>query len=227
MQNFMNLFVELAEDGGELSYSLKIPGYAALLLLLVVFFALISIFSRSREQKQFKTKPLVFSAICVALAMVTSYLKLFDMPFGGSVTLCSMFFICLSGYLYGAKTGILTGAAYGLLQLIIDPYLISFPQMCLDYFFAFGALGVSGFFRNYKYGIISGYLAGVFGRFFFSVLSGILFFADYAPEAMSPLVYSAVYNGSYMGAEAVLTCAVLLVPPVAKALLQVKQIAAE
>lgn len=228
MQNFIQLFAELVENSpGEFSYTLKIPGYIALAVFLLLLFAFISAITGKRGQKQSKTKPLVFSAICISLAMVTSYLKLLDMPMGGSVTLFSMFFICLSGYLYGARVGILTGVSYGLLQLIIDPYIISLPQMCLDYFFAFGALGISGFFRNYKNGMILGYLAGVFGRFIFSVLSGILFFADYAPQTMSPLLYSAEYNGAYMAAEAVLTCVILFVPPVAKALLQVKRLAVE
>ena len=52
------------------------------------------------------TKQLVFCAISIALAFVTSYIKFARLPFGGSITLFSMFFICFAGYLYGAKVGI-------------------------------------------------------------------------------------------------------------------------
>ena len=168
------------------------------------------------------TKKLVFSAMGIALALVTSYLKLWDMPMGGSVTLLSMLFISLIGYWFGAKYGIITGAAFGLLQFIINPYMLSLPQVILDYPLAFGALGLSGFFRNYKYGLRIGYIVGVVGRFIFSTLSGVIFFASYAPEGMNPWIYSTIYQGSYLGAEALLTLAIISLPPVIKALKLVK-----
>ena len=168
------------------------------------------------------TKKLVFSAMGIALALVTSYLKLWDMPMGGSVTLLSMLFISLIGYWFGAKYGIITGAAFGLLQFIINPYMLSLPQVILDYPLAFGALGLSGFFRNYKYGLRIGYIVGVVGRFIFSTLSGVIFFASYAPEGMNPWIYSTIYQGSYLGAEALLTLVIISLPPVIKALKLVK-----
>ena len=168
------------------------------------------------------TKKLVFSAMGIALALVTSYLKLWNMPMGGSVTLLSMLFISLIGYWFGAKYGIVTGAAFGLLQFIINPYMLSVPQVLLDYPLAFGALGLSGFFKNHRYGLRIGYIVGVFGRFIFSTLSGVIFFASYAPEGMNPWVYSIVYQGSYLGAEALLTLAIISLPPVMKALKIVK-----
>lgn len=168
------------------------------------------------------TKKLVFSAVGIALAMVTSYIKVWEMPMGGSVTLLSMLFICLIGYWYGPKFGLLTGAAYGVLQFIVDPYMFSVPQVLLDYPLAFGALGLSGFFSERKYGLQAGYMVGVAGRFFCSLLSGVIFFASYAPEGMNPWVYSALYQGSYLGTEAVITLIIISLPPVAKALKHVK-----
>ncbi len=167
-------------------------------------------------------KKLVFSAMGIALAMVTSYIKVWEMPMGGSVTLLSMLFICLIGYWFGPGYGLLTGAAYGLLQLIIDPYVLSIPQVLFDYPLAFGALGLAGFFRNRKYGLQIGYVAGVLGRFVFSTLSGVIFFAAYAPEGMNPWVYSTLYQGSYLGAEGVITLIIISIPPVTKALETVK-----
>lgn len=168
------------------------------------------------------TKKLIFSAMGIALATVTSYIKVWEMPMGGSVTLLSMLFICLIGYWFGPKYGILTGAAYGILQFIIDPYMLSLPQVILDYPLAFGALGLSGFFSNKKYGLQIGYIAGVAGRFICSLLSGVIFFASFAPDGMNPWVYSALYQGSYLGAEGIITLILIFLPPVTNALKQVK-----
>ncbi|KMZ53345.1 energy-coupled thiamine transporter ThiT [Dorea sp. D27] len=167
-------------------------------------------------------KKLVFSAVGIALAMVTSYIKVWDMPMGGSVTLLSMLFICLIGYWYGLKYGLLTGVAYGILQFVVDPYMLSIPQVVLDYPLAFGALGLSGLFSDRKYGLQTGYIVGVLGRFICSLLSGVIFFASYAPDGMNPWAYSALYQGSYLGAEAVITLVIISLPPVTKALKYVK-----
>lgn len=173
--------------------------------------------------KQFNTvKELTFAAMAIALATITSYIKVLEMPMGGSVTLLSMLFICLIGYWYGPKAGILTGITYGLLQFALDPYVLSIPQVVIDYPLAFGALGLSGFFRSRKHGLIIGYLVGVFGRYLFAILSGVVFFASYAPEGMNPFVYSVLYNGSYLGAEALITVLIIAMPPVSKALARVK-----
>lgn len=159
----------------------------------------------------------------IALGMVTSYIKVWDMPMGGSVTLLSMLFICLIGYWFGARYGILTGAAFGILQFLIDPYVLSIPQVLFDYPLAFGALGLSGFFSNRKYGLQIGYVVGVLGRFIFSTLSGVIFFAAYAPEGMNPWVYSALYQGTYLGTEGIITLIIISLPPVTKALDMVKK----
>lgn len=168
------------------------------------------------------TRKLVFAAMGIALAMVTSYIKVWKMPMGGSVTLFSMLFVSLIGYWFGPKLGLMTGVAYGILQLVVDPFMLSLPQILFDYPLAFGALGLSGFFAAKKHGLQIGYIAGVFGRFIFSTLSGVIFFADYAPEGMNPWVYSAAYQGSYLGVEAVLTLIVVSLPPIARALQQIK-----
>lgn len=158
----------------------------------------------------------------IALAMVTSYIKVWEMPMGGSVTLLSMLFICLIGYWFGPRYGLITGIAYGILQFVVDPYMVSLPQVLFDYPLAFGALGLSGFFSDKKYGLQIGYVAGVLGRFVFSTLSGVIFFASYAPEGMNPWVYSSLYQGTYLGAEGIVTLIILSIPPVSKALASVK-----
>ena len=173
----------------------------------------------------FTTKRLAFSSAAIALAFVTSNIKLLHLPFGGSITLFSMFFICYVGYLYGTRIGVTAGAAYGLLQLVIDPYIISVPQMLCDYVFAFGALGLAGVFADAKRGMLKGYLLGICGRFVFAFLSGYIFFGMYAPEGMHPALYSAAYNGIYIGIEGLATVAILCIPSVRTALDQVKVLA--
>lgn len=220
----MSLFVNQVTDEWGTSYSLTGLGYGALVAAILLLVILACFLTGDKHKVQ--TKPLVFAAVAMALGMITSFLKIFEAPMGGSVTLFSMVFICCIGYWYGLRTGLMTGVAYGLLQLISDPYIISLPQMITDYLLAFGALGLSGMFHNQKNGLIKGYIAGVLGRYLFAFLSGLIFFASYAEgSGMSAPVYSLAYNGSYLGAEAAITLIILAIPSVNKAFARVKQMA--
>lgn len=177
------------------------------------------------QTKNKNARQLVCCAATIALAMITSNLKLFHLPMGGSVTCMSMFFITLSGYWYGLGTGLATAVSYGLLQLFIDPYVISLPQLFIDYIFAFGALGLSGLFSDSRHGLYKGYLVGILGRFVFTFLSGVLFFGSSAADfGLSVPIYSICYNGAYIFSEAALTFAVLSLLPVRTALRKLKNI---
>ena len=183
------------------------PAGVITVAVLIVGLIVLAIILQPKEKKnsRFSTKQLVFSAIAMALALVTSMIKLFSLPLGGSVTLMSMLFIVLIGYWYGPKAGIMTGFAYGLLQFVIEPVFYTVPQLITDYPLAFGALGLAGFFRNKKYGLQIGYVVALLGRLFFAWLSGVVFFASYADgTGMNVPVYSLVYNGSYIFAEGIL-----------------------
>ncbi len=222
---FEKLFYAAVNDWGENVFYPTTLGYVCL----IVFFILLIVLALILGGKSFKngnmTRQLVFSAMAMALATVLSEMRLWKMPLGGSVTPMSMLFICLIGYWYGPAAGVLTGMAHGMLQLILNPMIYSIPQLLIDYPLAFGALGLSGFFWKAKNGLLKGYILGVFGRFVFAFLSGVLFFADYAPEGMNPVVYSILYNGGYIFAEAALTIVIILLPPVVKALATVKRMA--
>lgn len=212
-------------------FELTKAGYGVLIAIMLVILLAACFISGKKDNgeaagKRFSTRQLVFSAMAMALAMVTSMLKVVDMPMGGSVTFFSMLFICLIGYWYGLKGGLMTAIAYGFLQLIIDPFIISIPQMLTDYIFAFGALGLSGLFSNTKHGLIKGYLVGVLGRYFFTFLSGMIFFGSYAAGYnMTAPVYSLVYNGAYLGLEALITLVLIAIPPVSKGLGKVRAMA--
>ncbi len=207
-------------------------GYIAFILLIAVFIIAAVVLSKKSmnrtEQKKFDTKQLVFCAVSIALAMITSMFPIYSFPFGGSVTLFSMFFICFIGYLYGPSAGLCTGLAYGILQLVIKPYIYFPIQVLVDYPLAFGALGLSGFFWKSKFGLIKGYLVGVFGRFFFSVLSGWLFFGEYAWDGWAALPYSLAYNGAYIFTEAAVTILLLFcIKPLTNGLNYIKKLSLE
>lgn len=204
-------------------FELTTWGYMALIAILLCVLLAAAYASKSYK---LNTKQLVFCAMAMALATVTSNLKIWPMPMGGSVTLLSMLFISLIGYWYGLRTGLLTAIAYGLLQLIIDPYVISLPQLFIDYIFAFGALGFSGLFTNSKNGLYKGYIASVLGRFIFAFISGVAFFGSSAAGyGMSVPIYSICYNGAYIFTEAILTLIVIALPPVKEALNRLKLLA--
>ena len=138
------LVVTDAESG---SYSPTTAGNVALFLVIALLFLAISIFGGSNKKK-LDAKQLAFAAVAVALSVITSIFTVFNFPFGGSITLFRMFFICYIGYLYGARTGVLTGIACGLLDLILKPYVVHPVQLLLDYPVAFGCLGLSGVLQN-------------------------------------------------------------------------------
>lgn len=136
-----------------------------------------------------------------------------------------MLFICLAGYFYGPATGILTASAYGILQFLLGPYILFPIQVVVDYLLAFGALGLSGIFFNSRHGLIKGYLLGILGRYIFAVLSGWLFFGEYAWEGWGALPYSLAYNGAYIFTEGIATVILLSIPAVSKGLSQIKRTA--
>lgn len=140
--------------------------------------------------------------IFVALATALSYIKLFTLPQGGSVTAASMVPILWLALRRGAKIGIFAAAVYGVIQLMLEPFIVNPIQVLLDYPIAFGMLGLAGFFQKRPF---LGVNVGILGRFTAHFVSGVVFFANYAPAGMPPAIYSAIYNGSYLLPELVIT----------------------
>ncbi len=206
------------------------PTTAGTVLLIVIAFVALFLAAfltnRNNKKKLLNTKQLVCCALCIALAFVTSYIRFFPMPYGGSVTLLSMFFICYIGYCFGLRAGISCAFAYSILQFMQEPYILSPFQVCCDYFLAFTALGLSGLFRKYKYGLITGYIVGALGRGIFHIIGGYIYWMDYMPDNFPKAItvlYPIVYNMSYIGAEMVITIIVLLVPSMRKVLETIKK----
>ncbi len=209
-------------------------GYAALIVIAVALLALIG-FMRSRKSSE-KAAPklsvstITFAGVSIALAFVLSCVKIVQMPWGGSVTLLSMFFIVFIGYLYGPGVGLAAGLIYGILELIQDggSYMLTFFQVCCDYILAFTALGVSGFFKGKKNGLVIGYIVAVIARGIFHVIGGYIYWMDYMPDnfpASLRVVYPICYNFAFLIPEAILTVIVISLPPVKKAIAGVRNMA--
>ncbi len=209
---------------------LTTAGYA-LCITAVIILILAATFFHGKKKRSLKlsTKQLVFCSMAMALAFITSYIKVGpEFPFGGSVTLFSMLFICLISYWYGIGPGILTGLSYGILQFLQEPYVLSFFQVCCDYILAFAGLGLAGLFAKRKNGLLKGYLLGIIVRGAFHTLGGYLYWMDYMPENFPKelaSLYPVIYNYTYILAEGALTVVLILLPPVSKALKQIKQLA--
>ncbi len=173
---------------------------------LVVMVGLL-IYLAKRPEKQGKTdvRALTYGALCMAMSFVLSYIKLWSMPLGGSVTLASMLPLLWYSNKFGVKNGLIAGAAYGLLQLIQKPEIYHWVQVLLDYPLAFMMLGLAGSVKNLQLGSI----IGVAGRWVCHILSGAIFFAEWVPEGWSNAwVYSAAYNGAYLLVDLII-CLVL------------------
>jgi len=181
------------------------------------------------KEKKITTKQMVFAAMAIALAtVVATVIKLPSLPNGGSVTLFSMLLVTQVGYWYGPGIGIAAAVGYGILQFITGPYVVHPVQVILDYPLAFGALGCSGFFAEKKNGLLKGYLAGVFGRFFFASVSGMIFYTTYAESLKESLVAvwaGLVYNMTYIVPETVLTVILISLPAVKLAFVKMKEMA--
>lgn len=201
---------------------LTAAGYALSIgVLAVCVLAGAALAGREGRRQAVDTRRLAFCAMAMALAYVTSFIKVFKLPYGGSVTLMSMLFIVLVANWYGVRTGALVGFAYGILQFLQEPYFLSFFQVCCDYVLAFAALGLAGLFRNRKNGLLYGYLLAVLARGAFHSLGGYLYWMDYMPENFPRALaefYPIVYNYSYLLAEGAVTVIVLKIPAVENAL---------
>lgn len=165
------------------------------------------------------TVRLAESAVMLAAAFVLSFIPIVNMPFGGTVTLCSMLPILLIAYRHGVKWGLLTGFAGSLLQLLLGlnnlSYAVSWQAVVaiilLDYVVAFTVLGLGGVFRgratNQTASLTAGIVLCCLLRFVCHFLSGVTVWRDISIPADQAILYSLSYNAAYMVPETVITVA--------------------
>lgn len=189
--------------------------WAVLVVLVVMGLALLH---AGKAKGRWNSRTLAIAAMCVAISFVLSCIRLFRMPQGGSITVVSMLPLTLFCVAFGPLQGLVAGCAYGLLQLIQDMYVIHPLQLLVDYPFAFGAMALSGFVGclpiKDSLKLPLGVVLATIGRYIMAVISGAVFFAEYAPADQGALVYSLIYNISYLGPDALLCLVVSFLPGV-------------
>lgn len=164
---------------------------------------------------------LVETAIVAALAIVLNMYTPFQLwPNGGSITL-TMVPIAILAFRRGIISGMTAGLITGLILLVLPGAFYAHPvQIILDYPLAFALLGIAGWSsikknttkqstQNIKV-IIGLFTAGIL-RLLSHFLSGIIFFADYAPKGQSVYVYSFVYNASFILPEIIISIIAVIV----------------
>lgn len=156
------------------------------------------------------TRKLTESAVMLALATVLSYFKLLDLPYGGSITLCSMLPVMLIAYRYGTPWGLFTGFIYSLIQLLFGLNNLSYATsagaavaiIMLDYVVAFSVIGLGGLFRKlFKDQTVSmavGMSLVCALRYICHVISGCTVWAGVSIPDSKALIYSLAYNATYM-----------------------------
>ncbi len=154
------------------------------------------------------TKFIAQSSVALALSFALSYIKIFRMPQGGSITLASLLPIAIIAYIYGFRKGLLIGFIFGLLQSITDAYIVHPIQFLLDYSVAYAFIGIIGLFSHIKkfdlrINMSLGILVFSIFRYFSHIISGVVFFAAYA-NGQNPFVYSAGYNSFVFADSAIL-----------------------
>ena len=145
------------------------------------------------------TRVLAEVSVMIALAVVLDSLRFYTLPQGGTITAGEMVPILLVALRRGAKVGIFAGAVLGIIDLSFEPVIYHPVQLLLDYPIAYGALGLAGVFR--QRGVIlsaMGVAMAIGCRFVCHFVSGIIFFASFAPAGVSPALYSAIYNATYL-----------------------------
>lgn len=160
--------------------------------------------ARQRPYARNHAKMLCEGAVLVAISQILSYIKLLQLPNGGSLTV-AMFPVLLFAVRWGLVPGITAGVAFGLLQMMFDgAYAWGWQSILLDYLLAFGALGFAGLFRKKNWSIFAGIILGCAARFGVHYISGVTIYRILVPTEVlgtaytSPTLYSLVYNGVYM-----------------------------
>lgn len=207
-------------EAGEAFSSIGLYMSAVALVAVIIGIA----FAADRKSRPLDTRAITFAAVCVALSFALSYVRLFKMPMGGSITLASMLPLMLFAFMFGSRKGILAGLVYGVLQAIQDPRIVHPAQFALDYAVAFAAIGLTGCIR--EFGLLKGKMRAQFAcgaalacllRFISHYFAGVFAFgmygADFAAEYTMPMLaneyfYSFVYQSMYLVPELIIVIVV-------------------
>jgi len=215
---FTSLFSDWATQLSELFSNLS-PNLMSIMtnkLSLVTLIGCILLLIVLVKAKKIEFTPQLIARIGIALALasILKILRLYHFPQGGSITLGSMVPILIIAFIYGPQVGCLTGFLYGVITLIMDPYILHPVQVLFDYPLPFTALGLAGYFKDKGLrGHLLGTCIAVFVRFLCHFISGVAFFGSFAPEGTSPFLYSLLVNGPIVGIEGAICLVIISVIP--------------
>lgn len=188
-----------ANNWVEITATENVVLYVSAAALIVVIAALAFFFGKG-EKSGYDSKSIAYAAVCIALSFALSYIKFWQMPQGGSLTLASLVPLMVYSYMFGVRKGVIAGLIYGILQAIQDPWLIHPAQFLLDYPVAFASIGLAGLFAKIKaldkipqVKFALGAVVASCLRFISHVLSGVFAFSEYS-TLDNVWAYSLGYN---------------------------------
>ncbi|WP_442878508.1 energy-coupled thiamine transporter ThiT [Clostridium sp.] len=186
-------------------------------VIVVVTIVIFIIYGSNLKKNPLGTKKLVAIGMYSAIAFMLYLIHFITYPQGGGITLFSMLPIMLLSIFYGPTAGVTGGLIFGLLKVFNNPFIIHPVQFLLDYILSNMALGLVGIFgTNRRLNINIGAIFSVALSVAISILSGAVFFGQYAPSGMNVFLYSFIYNASSGGVEGILTIIVMNLLPIKK-----------
>lgn len=172
------------------------------------------------RKERFTTKNMVTIAMFSGLSFILYMIQFIKYPQGGGISLFSMLPTMLLSIIYGNAAGLSGGIIFGLLKLINGATIVHPAQFILDYILSTMVLGLAGIFgQDKKYKIAMGGMLAVTLSVFINVLSGVIYFGQYAPKDVNIWIYSIAYNVSSAGVEGILSVVLLVVLPIKRFIL--------
>ena len=207
---FIAIIVEMSKfyDSVQAKYNADLIGL--IVTAVVAIAVIVAIYFCGSKRSISDTRSIVYGAVAIALSFALSYIKLLEMPQGGSLTFASLLPLMIYCCMFGTRRGVVACLIYGVLQAVQDPWIIHPMQFLLDYPLAFGMIGVSGIFieknvfkftgkkqrLNQILGFTCGARVAVVGRYVCHVCTGVFAFHTWADLVTysSVTVYSMAYN---------------------------------
>lgn len=184
-------------------------------VIIIISLVMLFMYAKDINKKKFSTKEIVMIAMFSAISFILYMIQFIRYPQGGGITLFSMLPTMLLAILYGREAGLTSGLIFGLLKLLNGAYVVHPAQFLLDYILSNMALGLAGEFgREKKSDMFKGCLFASSLSVLISIISGVVYFGQYAPEGMNIVLYSCIYNISSAGVEGLLSSIILVLLPI-------------
>lgn len=182
------------------------------------------------------TRELTYAAVCLAASFALSFVSLYRMPAGGSITLASILPLGVYCYFFGFRKSFVVCLAFTLLQFVQSPYVVSPWSGLFDYLLPYLAISLVGLFPYdpNKYakvassnkpliaahsGAFIGFTLYFVVRLASHVLAGVLFWSSGIDfmiwqgdlAGFTAFIYSLTYNGLFLLPDTAITVAIAAV----------------